>query len=137
MVSIEDPFDQEDFISWKEFNKKTKIQIVGDDLLATNPLKVKEAIKEKLCNCLLLKVNQIGTLTEAMEANHSATSAHWKTMVSHRSGETEDTFIADLAVALGSGQIKLGAPARGERTSKFNRLLKIEEELNKSKYGKF
>ncbi len=137
LISIEDPFDQEDYAAWHEFKQKTRIQVVGDDLLATNPTKIKEAVKEKLCNCLLLKVNQIGTLTEALEANTLAKNAKWNVMVSHRSGETEDTFIADLAVALGSGQIKLGAPARGERTCKFNRLLRIEEELVKPKYAKF
>ena len=136
LISIEDPFDQEDYLAWKEFKQKAKIQIVGDDLLVTNPEKIKEAIKEKLCNALLLKPNQIGTLTESLDACRLAHSANWRVMVSHRSGETEDTFIADLAVGLGTGQIKLGAPARGERTCKYDRLLKIEEELSRPKYGK-
>ena len=106
--------------------------------MATNKNRIEYVVKGNLCNCLLLKLNQIGTLTEALEAFKLATKAKWKTMISHRSGETEDTFIADLAVALGCGQIKLGAPCRGERTAKFNRLLKIEEDLGKkAKYAKF
>ncbi len=138
IISLEDPFDQDDFESYRELKKKIKIQIVGDDLLVTNKDRIEHAIKQKLCNCLLLKVNQIGTLSEALEAFKLASKAGWKTMVSHRSGETEDTFISDLSVALGCGQIKLGAPCRGERTSKFNRLLIIEEELGKKvKYSKF
>lgn len=138
IISLEDPFDQDDFSAYKELKKKLKIQIVGDDLLVTNPMRIEHAIKEKLCNCLLLKVNQIGTLTEALNAARLAFKAKWSVIVSHRSGETEDTFIADLAVALGCGQIKLGAPCRGERTAKINRLLKIEEDLgNKAKYAKF
>jgi enolase len=138
ILSIEDPFDQDDFAAYKDFNKKIKLQIVGDDLLVTNPLRIEHAIKERLCNCLLLKVNQIGTLTEALNAKKLADKANWNTMVSHRSGETEDTFIADLSVALGTGQIKLGAPCRSERTSKFNRLLFIEDQLGKkAKYAKF
>ena len=138
IISLEDPFDQDDFESYRELKKKIKIQIVGDDLLVTNKDRIEHAIKQKLCNCLLLKVNQIGTLSEALEAFKLASKAGWKTMVSHRSGETEDTFISDLSVALGCGQIKLGAPCRGERTSKFNRLLRIEEELGKKvKYSKF
>ncbi len=138
IISIEDPFDQDDFSAYKELRKKLKIQIVGDDLLVTNPSRIELAVKQKLCNCLLLKVNQIGTLTEALNSFKLASKAKWKTMVSHRSGETEDTFISDLAVALGCGQIKLGAPARGERTAKINRFLRIEEELgNKAKYARF
>lgn len=138
IISLEDPFDQDDFSAYKELKKKLNIQIVGDDLLVTNKSRIEHAIKDKLCNCLLLKVNQIGTLTEALGAFKLATKANWNTMVSHRSGETEDTFIADLAVALGCGQIKLGAPCRGERTVKINRLLRIEEELgSKAKYARF
>jgi len=138
IISLEDPFDQDDFSAYKELKKKIRIQIVGDDLLATNKNRIEYVVKGNLCNCLLLKLNQIGTLTEALEAFKLATKAKWKTMISHRSGETEDTFIADLAVALGCGQIKLGAPCRGERTAKFNRLLKIEEDLGKkAKYAKF
>lgn len=138
IVSIEDPFDQDDFSAFKELRKKLKIQIIGDDLTVTNPSRIELAVKQKLCNCLLLKVNQIGTLTEALNAARLASKAKWKIMVSHRSGDTEDAFIADLAVALGCGQIKLGAPCRGERTAKFNRLLRIEEELGKKvKYARF
>jgi len=138
IISIEDPFDQDDFSAYKELRKKLRIQIVGDDLLVTNPTRIEYAIKEKLCNCLLLKVNQIGTLTEALNAANLSRKAKWNVMVSHRSGETEDTFIADLAVALGCGQIKVGAPCRGERTAKFNRLIRIEEELGKkAKYARF
>ena len=138
IISLEDPFDQDDFEAYKELRKKLKIQIVGDDLLVTNKDRINHAVKQKLCNCLLLKVNQIGTLTEALEAFKTASKAGWNTMVSHRSGETEDTFISDLSVSLGCGQIKLGAPCRGERTAKFNRLLRIEEELGKkAKYSKF
>ncbi len=137
LISLEDPFDQEDYAAWHELKQKIGIQIVGDDLLVTNTERIKEAVKEKLCNCLLLKVNQIGTLSESLDAADLAFKNKWNVMVSHRSGETEDTFIADLAVALGCGQIKLGAPARGERTCKFNRLLRIEKEINKPRYAKF
>ncbi len=134
IISIEDPFDQEDYESWKEFTSKygSKIQVVGDDLTVTNPERIRNAINEKLCNTLLLKVNQIGTVTEAMEAAHEAEKANWKIMVSHRSGETEDSYIADLAVGINAGQIKLGAPARGERTSKYNQLLRIEGFLGRN-----
>jgi enolase len=104
-------------------------QVVGDDLLVTNPKRVERAIEEKTCNALLLKVNQIGTITEAIEAVKMAKLAGWGVMCSHRSGETEDSFIADLAVGLSCGQIKTGAPCRGERTSKYNQLLRIEEEM--------
>ncbi len=136
IVSLEDPFQQEDFESFAELTAKAKIQIVGDDLLVTNAKRIKTAIAKKSCNCLLLKVNQIGTLTEAIAAANLAKENNWKVMVSHRSGETEDAFIADLAVALGCGQIKTGAPARGERTAKYNQLLRIEEELGKkARYG--
>jgi enolase len=130
IISIEDPFHQEDFLSFAELNKKAEILIVGDDLTVTNVDRIEEAAKEKSCNCLLLKVNQIGSLTEALEAVELAFKNNWEVMVSHRSGETEDTFIADLAVALGCGMIKAGAPCRGERTAKYNRLLRIEENLS-------
>lgn len=103
--------------------------MVGDDLLVTNPKRVERAIEEKTCNALLLKVNQIGTITEAIEAVRMAKVAGWGVMCSHRSGETEDSFIADLAVGLSCGQIKAGAPCRGERTAKYNQLLRIEEEM--------
>ncbi|MBU1623322.1 MAG: phosphopyruvate hydratase, partial [Nanoarchaeota archaeon] len=105
--------------------QQTKIQIVGDDLTVTNITRIHQAIAENSCNCLLLKVNQIGTLTEAIAAAQLAYKNNWKVMVSHRSGETEDTFIADLAVGLGTNLIKAGAPAR-ERNLKYNRLLRIE-----------
>lgn len=138
IISIEDPFDQDDFSGFRELRKKLKTQIVGDDLTVTNPSRIELAIKQKLCNCLLLKVNQIGTLTETLNAVKLASKAKWNIMVSHRSGESEDVFITDLAVALGCGQIKLGAPCRGESTAKFNRLLRIEEELGKrAKYARF
>jgi enolase len=104
-------------------------QVVGDDLLVTNPKRVEQAIQDKWCNALLLKVNQIGTITEAIEAVKMAKVAGWGVMCSHRSGETEDSFIADLAVGLSCGQIKTGAPCRGERTAKYNQLLRIEEEM--------
>ena len=138
IISIEDPFEQEDFDSFAELNKKIgkKVQIVGDDLLVTNIDRIKIGVQKKSCNCALLKINQIGTLTETIEAHKLAVKNGWRTMVSHRSGETEDSFIADLAAGLGCGQIKLGAPSRGERTAKFNQLLRIEEELGKrAKYG--
>lgn len=135
IVSIEDPFQQEDFDSFAKLAAKSKIQVVGDDLLATNAGRINTAILRKSCNCLLLKVNQIGTLTEAIAAASLAGKSRWKVMVSHRSGETEDPFIADLSVALGCGQIKIGAPARAERTAKFNQLLRIEEELGRPTYG--
>lgn len=140
IISIEDPFDQDDFEAWKEFTKifGKKLQIVGDDLTVTNKERINLAAKQNLCNALLLKINQIGTITEAMEAAHEAEISGWKIMVSHRSGETEDPYIADLAVALNAGQIKLGAPARGERTAKYNQLLRIEDYLGKkAKYAKW
>jgi len=127
IISIEDTFDQDDFTSFALLKEKCKIQVVGDDLTVTNPERIQHAVDEKSCNCLLLKVNQIGTLTEAIEAAALAKDQGWEVMVSHRSGETEDTFIADLVVALGCGQIKSGAPCRGERTAKYNQLLRIEE----------
>jgi len=134
MASIEDPFDQEDWENTAAFTalmsgEGLSCQVVGDDLLVTNPKRVERAIEEKTCNALLLKVNQIGTITEAIEAVKMAKLAGWGVMCSHRSGETEDSFIADLAVGLSCGQIKTGAPCRGERTSKYNQLLRIEEEM--------
>ncbi|KAM7531638.1 hypothetical protein LguiB_035048 [Lonicera macranthoides] len=131
IVSIEDPFDQDD---WEHYNLITteigeKVQIVGDDLLVTNPKRVEKAIKEKTCNAVLLKVNQIGSVTESIEAVKMSKHAGWGVMASHRSGETEDTFIADLSVGLATGQIKTGAPCRSERLAKYNQLLRIEEEL--------
>lgn len=134
IISIEDPFDQDDFGSYGALTSKigTGVQIVGDDLLVTNPSRIKRAIEEKACNALLLKVNQIGTVSESIEAVKLAKSAGWGVMTSHRSGETEDHFIADLAVGLNTGQIKTGAPARSERLAKYNQLLRIEEELGRA-----
>lgn len=129
MVSIEDPFDQDHWDAWTNITANTQIQIVGDDLTVTNPKRIQTGIDKKACNCLLLKVNQIGTVTESIKAHLLAKSAGWGTMVSHRSGETEDTFIADLVVGLSTGQIKTGAPCRSERLAKYNQILRIEEEL--------
>jgi enolase len=131
VVSIEDPFDQDDWEHYAKFTREIgeKVQIVGDDLLVTNPKRVAKAIKEKSCNALLLKVNQIGSVTESIEAVKMSKRAGWGVMASHRSGETEDTFIADLSVGLATGQIKTGAPCRSERLAKYNQLLRIEEEL--------
>lgn len=131
IVSIEDPFAEDDWEAWSLFYAKaaSKIQIVGDDLTVTNPLRIKTAIGKKCANALLLKVNQIGTLSESINAANDSYNAGWGVMVSHRSGETEDTTIADLAVGLRSGQIKTGAPARSERLAKLNQILRIEEEL--------
>mmetsp|Transcript_12164 Transcript_12164/g.36660 ORF Transcript_12164/g.36660 Transcript_12164/m.36660 type:complete len:495 (-) Transcript_12164:287-1771(-) len=131
IVTIEDPFDQDDWANWSKVTRTLgdECQIVGDDLTVTNPKKIERAIAEKACNALLLKVNQIGTLTESIDAVKLAKSDGWGIMTSHRSGETEDTFIADVAVGLCTGQIKSGAPCRGERTSKYNQLLRIEEQL--------
>jgi len=131
VISIEDPFDQDDFGAYGKMTTLLgeKCQIVGDDLLVTNPKRVKKAIEDKACNALLLKVNQIGSISESIEAVNMAKAAGWGVMTSHRSGETEDSFIADLAVGLGTGQIKTGAPCRSERLAKYNQLLRIEEEL--------
>lgn len=131
IVSIEDPLDEND---WEGYVKLTaeigdKVQIVGDDFFVTNPTRLQRGISEKAANALLVKVNQIGTLTETFDAVDLAHRNGYRTMMSHRSGETEDTTIADLAVALGCGQIKTGAPARSERVAKYNRLLRIEQEL--------
>ncbi|XP_073035518.1 enolase 1, chloroplastic [Primulina eburnea] len=135
IVSIEDPFDQDDWSSWSSLQSSVDIQIVGDDLLVTNPKKIAEAIQKKACNALLLKVNQIGTVTESIQAALDSKAAGWGVMVSHRSGETEDNFIADLSVGLASGQIKTGAPCRSERLAKYNQLLRIEEELGNVRYA--
>eukprot|EP00835_Amoeboradix_gromovi_P001502 NODE_69_length_23719_cov_0.556689.p6 type:complete len:436 gc:universal NODE_69_length_23719_cov_0.556689:22863-21556(-) len=131
VISIEDPFDQDDFVSFTKLNKSVKeaAQIVADDLTVTNPKRIVTAAEKDAACCLLLKVNQIGTVTESIDACLLAKKYNWGVMVSHRSGESEDTFIADLVVALGTGQIKTGAPARSERTAKYNQLLRIEEEL--------
>lgn len=138
IASIEDPFAEDDWQGWHQWTAAVgeKMQIVGDDLLVTNPGRMKIAAKKEACNALLLKVNQIGTLTEALAAAQLAKKHKWKVVVSHRSGETEDPFIADLAVGLNAGQCKFGAPARSERVAKYNQLLRIEELLgNKARYG--
>ncbi|KAI7550403.1 Enolase, partial [Hortaea werneckii] len=132
IVSIEDPFAEEDWEAWSYFYKNSDFQIVGDDLTVTNPTFIKKAIETKACNALLLKVNQIGTITEAIQAAKDAFSANWGVMVSHRSGETEDVTISDIVVGLRSGQIKTGAPARSERLAKLNQILRIEEELGQN-----
>jgi enolase len=131
MVSIEDPLSEDDWDGWVTLTAEIgeKVQIVGDDLFVTNPDRLEEGITRRAANALLVKVNQIGTLSETLDAISLATSFGYKSMMSHRSGETEDTFIADLAVATGVGQIKTGAPARGERIAKYNQLLRIEETL--------
>jgi len=129
IVSLEDPFDQDDWEAWTYLKSKTSIQVVGDDLTVTNPARIKTAIEKKSCDALLLKINQIGSITEALQAAAVSFAAGWGVMVSHRSGETEDTFIADLVVGIRSGQIKTGAPCRSERLAKYNQLLRIEEEL--------
>jgi len=129
VVSIEDGFDQDDWEGWTKLTGSTDIQIVGDDLTVTNPKRIQMAVDKKACNCLLLKVNQIGSVTESIAAHNLGKENGWGTMVSHRSGETEDCFIADLVVGLGTGQIKTGAPCRSERLAKYNQLLRIEEEL--------
>jgi enolase len=131
IVSIEDGLAQDDWESWILMTKKLgdKIQIVGDDLLVTNPERVRRGIAENAANALLVKLNQIGTLTETIEAVELCHRAGWRTVTSHRSGETEDATIADLAVALNTGQIKTGAPARSDRVAKYNQLLRIESEL--------
>ncbi len=138
IVSLEDGLAQDDWDSWKSLVKQVgnKIQIVGDDLLVTNPERVERAIKEKAANSLLVKLNQIGSLTETIRAVEMCHHAAWTAVVSHRSGETEDSTIADLAVALNSGQIKTGAPARSDRVAKYNQLLRIEAELGpEAKYA--
>jgi len=131
IVTIEDAFDEDDWPNWQELVAKIgkDVQVVGDDLTVTNPKKISRAVTEKAANALLLKVNQIGSITEAIQAVKDAKSAGWGVMTSHRSGETEDTYIADLAVGLCTGQIKTGAPCRSERLAKYNQLLRIEEEL--------
>ncbi len=134
IFSVEDPFDEDDFKSFSRIMEKLSkknVQVVTDDLTVTNPKRIRKAIKMKSGNALLLKLNQIGTVSESLKAAKLAFKNDWNVMVSHRSGETEDTFIADLAVALGCGQIKIGAPCRGERTAKYNRLLRIYDMINR------
>merc|ERR1719437_193794 len=131
IVTIEVPFDEDDWDNWSKFTEKNgeAFQVVGDDLTVTNIEKIERAIKENSCTCLLLKVNQIGSVSESIAAVKKAKQAGWGVMTSHRSGETEDTYIADLAVGLCTGQIKTGAPCRSERLAKYNQLLRIEEQL--------
>jgi enolase len=131
MVSIEDGFSEDDWTAWNKFESRLgeKIQIVGDDLLVTNVNRIRKAIETNACNALLLKLNQIGTVSEALDAFQLARKAGWNVIVSHRSGSTEETFFADLVVGLGAGQFKYGAPARSERTCNYNQLLRIEEAL--------
>ncbi|MFC7376801.1 phosphopyruvate hydratase [Brachybacterium sp. GCM10030267] len=134
LVSIEDPLDEDDWEGWKAMTDRVgaKVQLVGDDLFVTNPERLGRGIEEGSANALLVKVNQIGSLSETLDAVDLAHRAGFKAMMSHRSGETEDTTIADLAVATNCGQIKSGAPARGERVAKYNQLLRIEEELDEA-----
>ena len=136
LVSIEDGLDENDWDGWSELTKRIgdRVQLVGDDLFVTNPARIAEGIKKRAANAVLIKVNQIGSLTEALDAIELAHRNGYRTIISHRSGETEDTFIADLAVGTDSGQIKTGAPCRSERVAKYNRLLEIEEELFDSRY---
>lgn len=131
IISIEDPLHEDDWLGWKMLTEAIghKVQLVGDDLFVTNTKRLKQGIEHQAANAILVKVNQIGTLTEAMDAIEMAQKAGYKTIISHRSGDTEDDFIADLAVACNAGQIKTGAPCRSERTAKYNRLIRIEEEL--------
>mmetsp|Transcript_87790 Transcript_87790/g.158225 ORF Transcript_87790/g.158225 Transcript_87790/m.158225 type:complete len:472 (+) Transcript_87790:84-1499(+) len=131
LITIEDPFDQDDWAAWQAFTARIggPCQVVGDDLTVTNVTRVKKAIDDKACNALLLKVNQIGTITESIDAVKMCKASGWGVMCSHRSGETEDTTIADLAVGLCTGQIKTGAPCRSDRNAKYNQLMRIEEEL--------
>ena len=135
IISIEDPFDQDDWPAWSHMRATAGVTIIGDDLTVTNPLRIKTAIEKRACNGLLLKVNQIGTVSESIQAARLAQSDNWGVMVSHRSGETEDTTIADLVVGLGTGIIKSGAPARSERVCKYNALLRIESLEKDSVYA--
>lgn len=140
IISIEDGMAEDDWEGWKMLTQEIgdNVQIIGDDLLVTNPTRIKKAVFSKACNSLLLKVNQIGTVSEAIHAAQIAKHYKWTVVVSHRSGETEDDFISDLCVGINAGQSKFGAPARSERTAKYNQLLRIEEDLAiKSRYYKF
>jgi enolase len=131
IVSLEDGLGEEDWAGWRELNARLgdKVQLVGDDILVTNPAFIRRGIVEKAMNSVLIKLNQIGTLSETIDAIETARRAGWSAVVSHRSGETEDTTIADFVVAMGTGQIKTGAPSRSERVAKYNRLLRIDDEL--------
>ena len=138
IVSIEDGMGEEDFEGWKLLTERLgdKIQLVGDDLFVTNTKRLKSGIEKGIANSILVKVNQIGTLTEALDAVEMAQKAGYTAVVSHRSGETEDSIIADIAVSINAGQIKTGAPARSERVAKYNQLLRIEDELSyAAEYG--
>ena len=132
IISIEDGLAEDDWDGWKELTKRVgdKVQLVGDDLFVTNTKRLDAGIKLKVANAILVKVNQIGTVSEALAAVEMAQHNGYKAVISHRSGETEDTFIADLAVATNAGQIKTGAPCRSDRVAKYNQLLRIEEELD-------
>jgi enolase len=134
IVSIEDGMDEEDWDGWKLLTERVgeRVQLVGDDLFVTNPERLRRGIELGVGNSILIKVNQIGTLSETLEAIRIAREAGYTAVISHRSGETEDTTIADLAVGTGAGQIKTGAPSRSDRVAKYNRLLRIEEELGSS-----
>jgi enolase len=134
VISIEDGMDEEDWDGWKLLTERLgeRTQLVGDDLFVTNPERLRRGIELGVGNSILVKVNQIGTLTETFEAIRTAREAGYTAVISHRSGETEDTTIADLAVGTGAGQIKTGAPSRSDRVAKYNRLLRIEEELGKA-----
>ena len=134
IVSIEDPLDEEDWEGWKLMTERLgrKIQLVGDDLFVTNTKRLQKGIDNGVANAILIKVNQIGTLTEAFEAIELAKNHGYRNIISHRSGETEDSIIADIAVAFQTGQIKTGAPCRSERVAKYNQLLRIEEEVGKN-----
>ena len=138
ILSIEDPIFEDDWDTWSKLNKKlgSKIQIVGDDLFVTNINRLKKGVEKKSANAILIKPNQIGTLTETLDTINYAKKSNFKTIISHRSGDTEDTFIADLCVATNSSQIKTGSLARSERVSKYNRLIRIEEILNNKKMGR-
>ncbi len=131
IVSIEDGLGEDDWAGWALLTKRLghRVQLVGDDLFVTNPAIIQQGIQKSIANAVLVKVNQVGTLTETMQAIELSKRAAYGTVISHRSGETEDTFVADLAVAVNAGQIKTGSLARSERTAKYNQLLRIEEEL--------
>jgi enolase len=131
VISIEDGLGEDDWEGWRSLTSQLgkRVQLVGDDIFVTNVVRLRRGIESGSGNCILIKLNQIGTLTETLETIATARGAGYSTVISHRSGETEDTFIADLAVGTGAGQIKTGAPSRSERVAKYNRLLRIEEEL--------
>ncbi len=134
IVSIEDGLAEDDWDGWKEMTKRlgTRVQLVGDDIFVTNPSILKEGIESKIANSVLVKLNQIGTITETLRAVRMAHQAGYSVIISHRSGETEDTFIADFAVGTSSGQIKTGSASRSDRMAKYNQLLRIEEELGET-----